>query len=122
MKHAILAACSAILLTFCVAAPAAEPKEYREVYDEIYTTDGQRDLVLTMQPCPLPENHGYVSYGYIIGRNGVEAEACWQESQNGKQEFDVWIPAEKKFYEIPKNVFAPRGDPRIEEVPPKATL
>lgn len=37
MKHAVLAVCSAILLTFCVAAHADEPKEYREVYDEIYT-------------------------------------------------------------------------------------
>lgn len=102
-----------VLLTTAVAvACSAARAEERMVYDEIASTDGVHDIVLTVTACPLDPNHGYTKYAYIKQQAGghIAAEGCWMDYDASM--FDIWVPAMKAHFQMYKGEFRPYGKPR----------
>ena len=112
----------ASLFTLFSCHPVMAEPQYIDVPEEIYTTDGARNLVLTVKDCPLEDNYGYTKYAYIeiVAGLNLDAEACWQVTDKG--EYDVWVPKDSKSYVIPSTAFAPRGKTKRIEVLPEPTL
>jgi hypothetical protein len=67
--------------------------------------DGNYEIVLTTQACPLEEHHGFEWYNYVLDKSGVIAEGCWRAEG---PYVDIWVPQKKIHFQMYKSDFKPR--------------
>ena len=107
MKYLIAAAIAAF---FFLAANVASAQT---LPNEISATNGEDEIILTVEPCPAEENHGFINYAYVMRKGNPEpiAVGCWKDDgvAFGMPVFDIWMPAIKSHFQMFHKEFKPRN-------------
>jgi hypothetical protein len=97
-----------VLLAALVAIPATAGEEIKEM--SMATDVGE--VVLTLEPCPLNPNYGFIYLAYATEKGEPNHMGCWQDTEplNGREShiLNIWFPEVNAVASYNKKLFKPR--------------